>query len=87
MTPEELEGVGLTSNLDLVSPGDFTQQLQNLGFLTGGKTTLLNETDLTLDISQFLDLLQMLGGGTHKFILKIGDDNGVTEKTLTLITE
>lgn len=87
LTPEELEGVGLTSNLDLVSPGDFTQQLQNLGFLTGGKTTLLNETDLTLDISQFLDLLQMLGGGTHKFILKIGDDNGVTEKTLTLITE
>lgn len=87
LTPEELKGVGLTSKLDLVNPGEFTETLQGLGFLSEEKTTLLNETDVTLDISSFLSMLSALGPGTHNFIVKVGDDNGVNEKTLTLITE
>lgn len=87
LTPEELEVVGLTNNLDLVNPGEYTGALQGLGFLADGKTTLENEKNVDLNISSFLVMLKALGKGTHKFILKVGDDNGVIEKTLTLITE
>ena len=89
LTPEELTGVGLTSELDLIEPGEYLTPLQNFGFLDKetDQKTLMGEKDIDLDLSPFLGLLQMLGGGTHNFILTIGDDSGTTVKKLTLITE
>lgn len=87
LTPDELSSVGLTSHLDLVEPGEFMAQLQNLGFLEDGKTTLKGETDVTLEITKFLGLLQMLGSGIHKFHLTVEDADGVRKETLILVTE
>lgn len=87
LTPEELEGVGLTYELDLITPGQFLEPLQNFGFLESGQKTLQGEKEVVLDLSPFLELLQMLGDGTHKFILTIGDDSGNTVKKLILITK
>ncbi len=89
LTPEELDNVGLTDTLDLVNPGEFLEPLQNFGFLDKetNQQSLGGEKEVALDISPFLSLLQMLGEGTHKFILTVGDDDGETTKTLILITE
>ena len=89
LTPDELESVGLVSELDLVNPGALVGSLQNLGFLDqeSNQQTLKGETDVELDISKFLGLLSMLGAGNHKFILSVGDSTGVTKDTLILITE
>lgn len=83
LTPEELEGVGLSSHLDLVNPGQFAEALSGLGFPVnvGGQ-----KDPATMKLTEFLPMLQALGAGTHKFILKVGDANGTTEKTLTFIT-
>lgn len=83
LTAEELEGVGLTSHLDLVNPGQFEEALTGLGFPVnvGGKK------DLTFNITDFLPMLSVLGPGAHKFIITVTDDGGTTKKTLTLITK
>lgn len=83
LTPEELQGVGLTSHLDLVNPGQFATALADLGFPVnvGGQTD-----PAPMVLTDFLPLLSGLGPGTHNFILKVGDANGVTTKTLTFIT-
>lgn len=89
LTPEELESVGLVSEFDLVNPGDLKEILQNLGFLDKetDQESLKGEKDVKLDISDFLGLLQMLGAGTHNFIVSVGDSSGVTIRTLILVTE
>ncbi len=83
LTPQELEGVGLASHLDLVNPGQFAESLAGLGFPVnvGGQT----DPD-PMVLTDFLPMLQALGAGTHKFVLKVTDANGTTDKTLTFIT-
>lgn len=83
LTPEELENVGLASHLDLVNPGQFADGLSGLGFPinVGGQT----DPD-PMELTKFLPMLQALGAGTHKFVLKVSDANGTTTKTLTFIT-
>lgn len=83
LTADELANVGLSSHLDLVNPGDLAGSLAGLGFPVnvGGQTD-----PETMKLTQFLPMLQVLGPGDHKFILKVTDANGTTVKTLELIT-
>lgn len=84
LTPAELEGVGLSSHLDLVNPDpEIVEGLEGLGFpvYVGG------QKDVTFDISQFLPFLNVLGAADHDFKLTVGDANGTTIKTLQLRTK
>lgn len=82
LTPEELQGVGLNSHLDLVNPGSLEGPLSGLGFPVnvGGKD------DVDFSITGFLPMLQVLGAGVHKFHLHVTDANGTTNATLILET-
>ena len=96
LTPSELANVGLCDNLDLVSPekssdstGKMTdmssieQSLNNLGFPT--RDAVLNQTEVSFSITQFLSLLSFTGNGQHNFIMTVTDNNGdTTVKTLML---
>lgn len=96
LTPSELANVGLCDNLDLVNPekssdstGKMTdmssieQSLNNLGFPT--RDAVLNQTEVSFSITQFLSLLSFTGNGQHNFIMTVTDNNGdTTVKTLML---
>ncbi len=77
---EELSGMGLSTHMDLVNPGNLVDGLGGLGlpYNVGGKT------DVKFDISQFVGLLGMLGEGEHHFIITVTDANGTTSKTLKI---
>lgn len=79
LDPETLEGVDLTDHLDLVTPGQYEKQLEGLGLPVnvGGKQNV--QFSIT---TMFIDLLKLLGEGTHKFVLTVTDANGTTVKTL-----
>lgn len=91
LTPAELSGFGLSSHLDLVNtPSDMAVILagdpddpesNGLGFpvYVGGKKSV------SIDMTPFVELLGGLGPDTHKFVLKVGDANGTTTKTLILV--
>lgn len=86
LTAEELEGVGLQADLDLVNAtGDLQETLEELGFPTGDKVR--GQTLCEFDISDFLPLLTLLGEGTHKFNLTITDAGGTTKATIWLHNE
>lgn len=85
LTPDELAAVGLTDVLDLVNPGQYKDALIGLGLPV--EDEVKGQTDRLLDISQFMGLLGMLGSGSHDFKLTVGDANGTTTKTLTLVIE
>ncbi|MDE6553545.1 MAG: DUF4493 domain-containing protein [Muribaculaceae bacterium] len=82
LTPEELQGVGLSANLDLINPGDLEGALNGLGFKTGNDVA--GQKECSFDISQFVPMLQVLGAGDHKFIITVSDADGTTEATLWL---
>lgn len=79
LTPDELQGVGLDSHLDLVNPGDLEEALTGLELPVnvGGKDFV------SFDITGFMPMLSILPG-LHKFILTVGDANGETTVTLQL---
>lgn len=83
LTPDELDGVGLAQNLDLVNPGAQEDALAGLGFPVnvGGKKFV------QFNITGFLPMLSVLGPGNHNFILTVSDANGTTVKTLKLQTK
>lgn len=76
LTPEALVGVGLTDHLNLIEPGEYKEALEGLGFPTGdavyGKT-LIDEN--TLNISDFMSMLKVLGPGKTDFRLTAIDSN------------
>ncbi len=85
LTPEELEGVGLTDHLDLVNPGQYEESLRNMGFPV--KDGVQNQTSVSFDITQFGPLLAILGPGTHTFVLTVVDNEGQeTVENLVIIT-
>lgn len=83
LTPEELEGVGLGSHLDLVEPGNLKEALNGLGLLEGDSVE--GEKDVNFDITGFIPMLAALGDGTHTFTLTVTDANGTTSKELILV--
>lgn len=78
LTADELEGVGLSSHLDMVNPGDLAEALEGLGFPinVGGMK------EITFAITDFLPMLSALGPGNHEFRLTVKDADGT--KTLSL---
>lgn len=85
LTPEELEGVGLSSHLDLVNPGSLQGTLNGLGLLQGSSVKGLKSVEFNL--TGFIPMLAALGPGTHNFVLSVSDANGTTTQTLTLVIE
>ena len=86
LSPEELEGVGLASHLDLVNPGSMREGLEGLGFPVA--ENVLGKNEISFDITPFAGLLAALGSGTHYFIMTATDEAGnVTTETLTLIAQ
>ena len=67
LTPEVLDAVGLAPELDLVSPGDYKEPLEGLGFPTGEK--VVGQTSVSFDISPFMPLIPLLGTGDSDFRL------------------
>lgn len=82
LTPDELDGAGLGADLDLINPGEFEEGLSGLGFPV--KDEVKNQKECNFDISGFIDLLNILGSGTHKFNLTVSDSNGTTQGTVWL---
>ena len=78
LTPSILEGVGITSHLDLVNPGEYKDKIEGLGFPTGdavyGKT-LIDENTLGIS-STFMGLLQITGKGVNEFRMTVTDAAG-----------
>ena len=82
LTDDELKGVGLAANLDLVNPGELEGALNGLGFKTGNNVA--GQKECSFDISTFVPMLQVLGAGDHKFIITVSDAEGTTEANLWL---
>lgn len=82
LTPDELVGVGLAQHLDLVNPGDLEEGLSGLGFPVnvGG----MKECEFPL--TDFLDLLNVLGPGVHTFKLTVTDASGTRVENFKLRT-
>lgn len=86
LTPEELQGVGLSSSFDLADPGELEAVLKGFGFPTSKE--VIGAQDLVFNLTQFTGLLGMLGSGTHNFILTVIDLAGSTKTvTLTMVTK
>ncbi len=83
LTPDELEGVGLSDHLDLINTGAMTDSLAGLGFPVnvGGRKSV------EFILNNFLPMISALGPGRHEFKLTVGDSNGETTKTLVLISK
>lgn len=76
LTPAELENVGLTDKFSLVNDEQYFEGLSGLGFPVGDEVR--NKTELTLNITEFMPLLQVLGPNTAKFIMTVTDNDGNT---------
>ncbi|MDE6512856.1 MAG: DUF4493 domain-containing protein [Muribaculaceae bacterium] len=74
LTPEELTNVGLTDKFSLVNDEQYFEGLSGLGFPVGDEVR--NQTELTLNITEFMPLLQVLGPNTAKFIMTVTDNAG-----------
>lgn len=61
---------------DLAYPGDNAEAFESLGFPTGDK--VINATNLTFDISQFIPLLSAFPGN-HTFTLNLTDNKAVNK--------
>lgn len=83
LTPEALNGVGLAKNLDLVNPGEFAEGLSSIGL----PVNVGGMKEVEFNITDFMPLLNILGPGTHKFILTVTDEGGSSTATLTLQTK
>ena len=82
LTPDELDSVGLCDVLDLVNTSSqpYGESLAGLGF----PTDVGGQTHVEFMITGFIPMLDVLGPGTHKFILTVTDAHGTTERTLIL---
>lgn len=79
LTPDELEGANLAANLDLINPGEFKDGLSELGFPV--ENEVLNQKECNFDISGFIQLLNLLGPGIHKFHITVSDGSGTSKRT------
>ena len=80
LTPEVLDAVGLAPELDLVSPGDYKEPLEGLGFPTGEK--VVGQTSVSFDISPFMPLIPLLGTGDSDFRLTVTDQRRADHRRL-----
>lgn len=100
LTEEELAGINLSQNMDLVNPAtpEMEGVLNEFGFPTGDDiTTCLNEEsgeyeprkELVLDITIFMPLLAAISdsGSMTDFVVTLGDASGTCTKTIMVIVE
>lgn len=86
LTEELLVDLGLSTHLDLCNPGECIDGLHNIGLLEG--ESVKGKTAVDFKLTDFLVPLAAIGAGSqHSFVLTVGDDSGVTVKTLTLKCE
>ena len=72
LPPEELNGIGLTSQFDLAYPGDYENGLRGLGFVTGAD--VIGKTSVNFDVTEFVPLLIILDvPGVHHFYITVVD--------------
>lgn len=85
LTPDELEGVGLGSHLDIAeTPDELAAILSSEAF--GFPVNVKGQSEVAFNLTQFIPMLNALGAGTHKFHFVVSDANGTTKKTLTLVS-
>lgn len=77
LTPEELDGIGLTDKFDLIHPGQYAEALKGFGFPVG--TEVENNTSVEFDITPFLNLLAVFGPMQHQFSITVSDASGTTK--------
>ncbi|MDE6382320.1 MAG: DUF4493 domain-containing protein, partial [Muribaculaceae bacterium] len=81
LTPEDLDGVGLSSHLDIANtPAELEGALTVLGL----PVNVAGQKDVEFDISGFLVLMGGLGECEHHFVLTVTDANCTTVKTLKI---
>ncbi|MCX4330837.1 MAG: DUF4493 domain-containing protein [Muribaculaceae bacterium] len=86
LTPEELEGVGLSDKFSLVNDSQYFEALSGLSLPCGD--AVKNQTEVTFDISSFMSLLGILGPSSSTFTLDVTDNEGNNEKmSFTIIVE
>lgn len=80
---DELVGLNLAKELDLVNPGSLESGISGLGLPVnvGGKK------DVEFDISRFIELLGILGPATSNFHITVADASGTTKSTLILVVK
>lgn len=83
LTPEELEGVGLSDHLDLITPGALLGQLQGLGIMAKDKESVEGDKEVKFDISKFMTPLSIFPG-VHEFKITVGDSEGTNSYSLKL---
>ena len=86
LNAQELEAVGLAAKFSLVTSTEMFTALSGLGFPVGDDVynqTLISEDQL--NITNFLDILSMLGTGDHDFVMTVTDMEGnTTTKTVMM---
>lgn len=80
LTPQELAGLGLSTQMDLVNPGPYKEPLEGLKFPTGDAVS--GQKALEFDISDFMPMLEVLGPGNSDFKLTVTDAGGTTSRTI-----
>lgn len=80
LTPEELDGIGLTQTFDLVNPGQYSDALAGLGFPVG--SDVLGQTSVKFDISTFVPLLTSFPGKSNFNITAIDSEGNSSEQIL-----
>ena len=80
VSDDELYGLGLAPEMDLVNPDpSYEEKLINLGF----PVRIGGDKDVRFEITNLMGLLKILEG-THEFKLTVGDEFGVTTKSLKI---
>ena len=80
LPPEELEGIGLQPEFDLVNPGSLAAALEGLGFPTINE----GDTKASFEVTTFIGMLGSLGPGQSNFHVTVTDMQG-NEKTASLM--
>jgi hypothetical protein len=84
LTIEELLTVGLSSTIDFINPSTLLGELQALGLIDSGKSSLRGEKDYKFRLTPYLELLSIYGPGYCNFHIMVKDADGVNRVTLQL---
>lgn len=86
LTPAELQSVGLASELHLANPSeDEMEMIDTLAGMDFPTTSdIVGQHEVPFSITGFLPMLNMLGPGSHKFIITATDELGSNQYTIRL---
>lgn len=96
LTPEELEAVGLAADFSLAYPEPYLDGILSLGFPCGDGTltnqgdpvpAVLGATNVSISVTSFMPLLQILGESTSKFTMTVQDGTVTQELKFTILVK